>query len=510
MRSYLVGVVCLFSVACGSVDVGNSDAGTGTIGYLAQREVWSRQDAPFIFDLNLERRFAMLPDAGSAKVAPWAGNYWPTYQDNINHRWAGETSESPSKKYEKAFGLTGVEDAVSRFHGIDSMMNAKQCAASTDCDSSLGEECAKRTGATTGRCVATWFGICHAWAPAAILVPEPLHPVTKNGVTFQVQDLKALGTLVYNQTQSRFVSLRCNKNEGKGQVSYDRYGRPSNDTRGNFGNVNCRDTNPGTYHLLLANFLGLRGQSFVEDRTYDYQVWNQPLRAYRVIETKPVDFAQANALVGANAVGGTSILQNATVKAKEWSHFGPFAVTEGSFATGILKGTGDAELFFGFDAQPTDTVNACASTGSGSNERCELQVPAGKTQLFVSVLGYDETSTVSLELITGGAAPTSYVFNSTAASFVHVKAEVDYISESNASEDGNLSASIDRYTRTDSYEYVLELDAEGRIVGGEWVGHSKKDHPDFVWLPTGPGTSSVAGGKITFREVKALLDESIR
>jgi len=30
-------------------------------------------------------------------------------------------------------------------------------------------------------------------------------------------------------------------------------------------------------------------------------------------------------------------------------------------------------------------------------------------------------------------------------------------------------------------DYILDLDAAGNIIGGEWVGHS--DHPDFVWLP---------------------------
>jgi hypothetical protein len=31
-------------------------------------------------------------------------------------------------------------------------------------------------------------------------------------------------------------------------------------------------------------------------------------------------------------------------------------------------------------------------------------------------------------------------------------------------------------------DYILDLDSNGSIIGGTWVG--KADHPDFVWLPT--------------------------
>jgi hypothetical protein len=32
-----------------------------------------------------------------------------------------------------------------------------------------------------------------------------------------------------------------------------------------------------------------------------------------------------------------------------------------------------------------------------------------------------------------------------------------------------------------SWEYVLELDGDDKVIGGEWVGLSKKQHPDFIW-----------------------------
>jgi hypothetical protein len=374
---------------------------------VKQREAWASQDNPSLFSGALEYRFDALPLEGEAARVPWAGSYWPTYEDSINVRWAGTASDSPAKKYELAFygadAGVSVEDAVSRNHGIDSARTAKTCSESSQCSTFLNETCAKRSGQNEGRCIATWWGICHAWAPAAILLPEPKNPVTRNGVTFQVQDLKALGSLVHDSTQTKFVSLRCNKHFSQpdgGGIALDRFGRPADADR------ECRDTNAGTYHVLLANYLGLMNQSFVEDRTNDYEVWNQPLRSFRVTSAREVTAVEANRIVGAN--------------------------------------DSDAGV---------------------------------------------------------------YVFNPAATRFVRVESEVKYISES-SSEDGFTGNTINWYTRTDRYEYVLEIDVAGKVIGGEWVGTSKQHHPDFLWLPLGSGRPSVAGGRIDVELVKALVVES--
>ena len=35
-----------------------------------------------------------------------------------------------------------------------------------------------------------------------------------------------------------------------------------------------------------------------------------------------------------------------------------------------------------------------------------------------------------------------------------------------------------------TYTYNLFLDGQGNIIDGEWTGSSKRNHPDFVWVPT--------------------------
>lgn len=469
-------------------------------------EAWSTQDSPTGFGATLEYKLDALPLTGEATNIPWASSYWPTAEDSINHRWEGVNTDSPAKKFEKAFGLTGVEDAISASHGVDKYKSRKECAQSSECNDKIGETCAKRYGQEKGRCIPSWWGICHAWAPAAIMVPEPKFPVTHNGVTLKVNDIKALATLVHEGLRTRFVSLRCDKDnhDSVRGIEYDGYGRPSS------RDAECRDTNPGTWHLLTTNYLGVQKASFVYDRTFDDEVWNQPLRGYRINKQAEVSAIEANRLIGVTLVGGTTVKKTGTVAKNVWAHQGAFAVVAGQTVQVKMRGTGDADLYVKFGAQPTESGHDCRPYASNSDEACELTVPAGATQVFVSINGYADTSTFDLDVITGGQTPTAYQFNSKATKFFHVQMEVDYITEASSATDGNLASRIDEFTRRDPLEYVLELDAEGKIIGGEWVGASKQKHPDFLWLPVSPWTTGTwAGGKITYARVKELIDRSL-
>lgn len=472
-------------------------------------EVWSSNDSPSLFSADLKYALADLPQQGEAAMIPWASSYWPTYQDSINHKWDGPASEAPSTKYGKAFGVSGVEDAVSRFRGIDSNGSRKTCTQTSECNADIGEQCSIRDGKTEGRCVPTWFGICHAWAPAAILTAEPKHPVTHNGVTFKVNDIKALVTLAHDSVVNKFVSLRCDKDDRPGaeeadDVDLDESGRPTDPA--------CRDSNAGSFHVLITNYLGIQRASFVFDQTFDDEVWNQPLRGYRVVEQREVSVADANQLLGAvsqgSGQGGTAQTLTADVPQGTFKHFDPIAVTAGTPFKAVMSGTGDGDLYVRFGAQPSESTYDCRPYADGADETCELSVPAGVTQAFVSVHGYTAAN-VSIAVTTGGTAPNGYAFNSKAQKLVYVKADVQYIGESAAEEDGNLSSHIDRYTSTNRYEYILELDGEGKIIGGEWVGSSKRHHPDFAWLPIRVRGESVAGGKVRYADVKALLDASL-
>lgn len=468
------------------------------VGTAAQEEKWGFNDHPNRFASDLVYELADLPLEGEAARIPWPGSYWPTYRDSINDRWEGADSASPAEKYGQAFDVQGVPDAVSEAFGIDSHSHRTECQQDDECDSDIGERCAKRRDQESGHCIPTWFGICHGWAPAAVLEPEPVEPVTVNGVTFRVNDIKALASIAYNSTQVRFLSYRCNTDDD--DISFDEYQRP--DTK-------CRDTNPGTFHVIATNFLGLRGESFAEDRTYDDEVWNQPMRGYRITQQEEITFQQANALVGATATGGETDDQTGTVAQAEWQHFGPYQVTEGTQFRAAIVGDGDADLYVRFGAQPTAEDYDCRPYHAGSSEICEHTIAAGVSQAFVSVHGYEPTSTFELAVTYDATTPGEYVFNEDAVAFHHVKLTAEYISESASTTDGNLAGSIDSYTHQDHYEYVLELDDQGRIVGGEWIGASKRNHPDFLWLPIEVGQATQASGTIRYADIKSLIDQSV-
>ncbi|MDX2092943.1 MAG: pre-peptidase C-terminal domain-containing protein [Kofleriaceae bacterium] len=496
----LVGA-CVDDETVGEEKPDESDVKGGPDG---KSEGWGSSDNPALFNSNLDYMAATLPRTGEAQNIPWAGNYWPVYEDSINHTWGA--GDAPSTKYGKAFNVTGIEDAVSKYHGIDAQATRTACTTDSQCNSALGEKCSIRTGQTNGRCIPTWWGICHAWAPAAILLPEPKKAVTYNNVEFKVQDIKALLTLVHDRTETKFVSLRCDALDSSNEITFDKYGRP-NGTNG----ANCRDTNPGTFHVLMTNYLGKQRASFVYDRTWDGEVWNQPLRGYRITAMDEVTAVEANKLVGVTVEGGTTTERTGTVANGAWTQLGSFPVTAGSQLTVSMTGTGDPDMHVQFGAEPTASAYACRPYESGATETCNLTVPAGATQVFVGVNGYGSTpSTFTIKVTSGGAVPTSYVFNDKAVKLFKTHMDVDYISESSASTDGNLAGSINTYTHQDRYDYILEVDAEGKIIGGEWIGTSKKKHPDFVWLPIRASATSVAGGKITYANVKAIYDLSMQ
>lgn len=346
----------------------------------SQSVEWSEVDNPNILDFgqNFEYRFDELPTHGETTVPPWAGSYWPTNQDSINHLWDDSSPDtlSPAKKYEQAFGKTGIEDAVSLEYGVDSMKHRTPCTDNSACNAATGEECSKRHGQENGFCVETWFGICHAWGPAAVLEPEPINTVTYNGVEFKINDIKALITLSYDfGLKSKSLSETCEiRNTGGADgIQYNEFGIPTAEFK------DCADTNAGTFHTVIANYIGIQKIGLVEDRTYDYETWNQPLRGYKIWKKYPkiIDATKANQLLGAE---------------------------------------GD-----------------------------------------------------------------KYAFNPNAVSFRQIKLSLRWITEAHAETDGNLSSQIDDYTKTDVYEYILELDAEGKIIGGEWIRGSQQDHPDFLW-----------------------------
>lgn len=63
------------------------------------------------------------------------------------------------------------------------------------------------------------------------------------------------------------------------------------------------------------------------------------------------------------------------------------------------------------------------------------------------------------------AESQDYLYNSRAQRFMLVELQLTLVNE-----------------QSFRYSYILEGDGAGNIIGGEWLGGSKFDHPDFIWL----------------------------
>lgn len=104
----------------------------------------------------------------------------------------------------------------------------------------------------------------------------------------------------------------------------------------------------------------------------------------------------------------------------------------------------------------------------------------------------------------------SWVFNPKAVSWQRVTMSVNYRT---STYDFAGSGTVPNTLDTKVYSYLLEFDERGHILGGEWLGASRTDHPDFIWMPFQPDTPTgdKSGGNpfLSREEVQKIWAESV-
>jgi hypothetical protein len=343
---------------------------------------------------------------GKAPVA-WADTYWPTLEGGHNTRYQGPAVKSPIEKYDAAFNnAPGCETQPDSTHGegakakwdeylrcagpatkwqSETFQSAGKVHDGIDNDNDGKIDTANPdTGEVDG--MASWWGTCHAWAPASIMVPEPQFPVTVNGVTFQVGDIKALIQNMWDRAGAIMLGGRCNAKEIKHDPTVS-------------ANDPCSDLNPGALHVVITNFIGINNLPLVEDRTANFEIWNQAVMGYEITKQAKISNTKANACVGA--------------------------------------------------------------TGN------------------------------------------KWTFNKDAKELYEVRMTVEYLTESGAEAN---PIGFEDFIRTDDYHYILELNSQGKVVGGRYCTDSANDHVDFLWAPT--GTFSPSNPFVTSSKVKELVAKS--
>jgi hypothetical protein len=232
---------------------------TSLVTTAAHADTWDTYNDPSHFG-NYVYNFNALPLAASLAVdqRPWSESYWPRNKGSINLRWNSPTHEgfdyvspskgevlsrsrdqlaqlSPAEKYDLARGLYDYP-LTKHVAAVNAYRNAKD-----------------------------YEGICDGWTATAIQFrePKPVDITNPDGIVipFGSSDVKAL------------MSYHAAFNVDLGPVLIGRYCTV-------LGGARCADINPGAYHVILANEIGLKNQAFAADVEIGKETWNQPIYGF--------------------------------------------------------------------------------------------------------------------------------------------------------------------------------------------------------------------------------------
>jgi hypothetical protein len=226
---------------------------------------WNGVAEPLISDASV-KKLKKLPLKGKAKGRKlfWSGDYWALKKGLINYRWYnqeyGFNLHSPTQEEAKAMSTEDIME-LSPTEKYDLLKGRYNYP--------LKAEVATKANPNAEY----WEGICHGWAPAAINYNEPTPKSFTNPqgirVPFGSTDIKALISYYYAHVYKAPNTFQT--------------GRRCPNRGGIFNwNPDCKnDLNAGTFHIILANNLGLKGKGFIADIKRFEEVWNHPFRDYK-------------------------------------------------------------------------------------------------------------------------------------------------------------------------------------------------------------------------------------
>lgn len=239
-----------------------------------------------IFDYTDKMNFNQLPLQGDSRDQKkyWSGDYWPLSRGNINYRWNAFSeigASRPSPGQTESYTMTQEELAeLSPSEKFDLYLGRFDYPLTSEVKSRSNPE------------AQYWEGICDGWAAASIHHAEPAPKALRNPdgilIPFGSSDIKALISYYYafhhDAPVTHRIGNRCNNNR-----RIFNWGTPDE----------CKgDLNPGSFHLALANTIGLKRLSFLMDVKRYKEVWNQPVVAYDSIVTGEDTTPSRNATTG--------------------------------------------------------------------------------------------------------------------------------------------------------------------------------------------------------------------
>ena len=376
--------------------------------------------------------------------------YYPFTSDGINKRDYGQKG-SPAEKYDLAFSgwapaesfwsldrIDGTSDRTfdqayydqlgpvasweHKEHGLGRLHDG----ADNDGDEKIDFEDDNNEG------LESWFGYCNGNTSASLCVPAPLHNVTMGAAEFTPNDIMALLAAVHYDDRSTMTGLRCESLS------------PAKDAYGRYVNAPFY-RKPGTTELNFFEIL--QGPVWFDQERKQVAYLLQPEGSTQrgIIRLSYDEFRQWRKEIKA----GSLTLDQRTWEEIEFSTVGT-GCRDTNPATLYLAVTnilGKNRIPFGIDADAGSHVWNYPIYEAMINEQRIVQK--------------DEANR-----LIGVATDVPYPFNKDAVGFAYVKLS---LIESNSM----------------TLEMILELDAQNKVIGGEWVGSSKSGHPDFIWMAMG-------------------------
>ncbi|MDE3269923.1 MAG: hypothetical protein OYH77_06535 [Pseudomonadota bacterium] len=277
------------------------------------KQAWEAHDQPhYIFETgaDIETDVTKLQQLAKLTHMPWSGYYYPTSFGGVSARYGDEEYEDFIINLADDDGKHNYGQAMSYYqqpaeflqlltsdttdHNLmhyspaekyDLLIGDKDFTL-TNYHKQLGHRFADENGA-----VANWMGLCHGWAVAAYAAERPVKTVevlaadNKTKIPFHYDDIRALVSLKWAQSlrnrDTLYVGGRCNLKDDDDEIQKDA-------KTGKILNKECLDTNPGTWHIVVANKIARQNKAFIMDITFDHEVWNQPVVAYETLFYNPL------------------------------------------------------------------------------------------------------------------------------------------------------------------------------------------------------------------------------
>lgn len=274
------------------------------------KQGWKAHDRPqnlFAAGVEVETNIHKLLPQAKLSERPWSSHYWPIALGGLSARYADPSFHTLLKEEMEQFNFIRYSSVVGYYQQPAEFLSLLKFAPTkidlyspaekydllvgdknfslTNIDKKYGQRWIEEDGT-----VADWMGICHGWAIASYASPritrsiEVLASDGQTRIKFHADDLRALLSLKWSSSNSfpvRYIGGRCNAHDSNDEVRKD-------EKTGKIIDDRCFDTNPGTWHVVIANKIGRYNESFIMDATFDREVWNHPLYAYNTTFYNPI------------------------------------------------------------------------------------------------------------------------------------------------------------------------------------------------------------------------------